>query len=113
MKEIMYIVINNELGMSKGKIAAQVSHAAVRASHIYKMLYEEKWKKWFDVHSTKIVLKSDEATMIKILSMSSIITAGVRDEGRTEVAPGSLTALALVPMERERVPDIIKEMKLL
>ena len=60
---VMYIIINDDLKMSKGKIAAQAAHVAVKAtlnatSKLCTDLYPQ-FKEWILGSYTKIVLKAD------------------------------------------------------
>ena len=69
------VLINTNVSMSRHKAAAQAVHAALRA---------------FDVpHGRVVVLtgRGDEVAAMDVV---------VRDAGRTEVAPGTLTAGATV-----------------
>jgi peptidyl-tRNA hydrolase len=45
MKPVMYIFANRGLGMSPGKLAAQVAHAAVEAYRISVPALLEEWYK--------------------------------------------------------------------
>ena len=50
----LVILVRTDLGMGKGKIAAQVGHASVTAS----MNKNSQWiNKWLDMGQPKIVLK--------------------------------------------------------
>lgn len=87
-----------DLGMSPGKLAAQAAHAAVKASDISPIKWVDEWNR----HGcTKVVLEVwDEETLVKLYKMAVaayLPTALVADEGRTEVKPGSITALGIGP----------------
>ncbi|MEV6275589.1 peptidyl-tRNA hydrolase [Nocardia sp. NPDC051832] len=89
--------VNSELAMTLGKAAAQVGHASMLLAGA---LPEEFVRRWADgeFHCTV-----REAGAEQWRELSARVAAGtavaVRDAGFTEVAPGSLTVIA-VPAER-------------
>ena len=115
----MYIIINKGLRMSPGKIGAQCAHAACMViENISKATPEtlKIYREWSGGSYTKIVLQADETTMLNLIREYSDKKAllwceYVRDEGRTEIENGSLTAIAFTPMKI--VPVEIKRLRLL
>ncbi len=114
-----YIVVNKDLEMSKGKVAAQVGHAVqylceeyVTALNLgmkcrdFKELYDE----WALAGSGKIVLSAtrDQFTKLKALKPLCII----KDAGHTQVNKGTETVLAFAPMRKSEQLDALKELKL-
>lgn len=102
-KPVMYIFVNNDLSMGKGKIASQVGHAVQAITEeIIRKGYEKnpppecyftymKWKR----HCAKIVLKASTEQLkelAKHMEARSII-----DDGQTQVDPGSLTVVGFFP----------------
>lgn len=81
-------VIDNSLGMSKGKIAAQVSHVAMQLADKYKCL------------GRAVVLKADHETFMQL--EQDIDCECVIDAGLTEVAPGTLTCIGFVGTDDTR-----------
>lgn len=121
---VMYILVNSDLNMGKGKIANQCSHSACRVVRIIENLKEplEAYTKWIDNYEPKIVLKATEKELDYIISKYNIFDKqdfnGIwctytRDIGRTQIKEGSLTTVAFAPIQRKNVPDEIKSMKLL
>jgi len=110
---VMYIIINKDLKMSPGKIAAQAAHVAVKAYILGEKINQETTYEWYSKSYAKIVLKASEYEMRKILELTPTTTVSTIDEGRTEIAKGSLTAIAFVPMNKENVSSILKVLKLL
>jgi PTH2 family peptidyl-tRNA hydrolase len=106
---VQYIVANKGLGMSSGKLAAQVAHAAVKG---YQMsVSEDKTaeevevvREWDRTGHTKIVLEArDTAHLIAFRDYAKsrgINSWLVIDEGRTEVAPHSPTALGFPILDK-------------
>lgn len=103
MRTAMYIFVNRGLGMSTGKLAAQTAHAAVEAYRISKKALVEDW--YMGGHYTKLVMLATDAehmTSIKeFLEDRGFKTAQIIDEGMTEIAPFSKTALGVEIVDRE------------
>lgn len=111
------IIMRTDIKLSKGKLASQAAHAAVIA---YQQTLEESPKiaaKWLQVGQPKIVLKVDSLEALEKLELAAdqifLMTSIVRDAGRTQIAAGTLTCLALGPDYDDRIDSIIKELKLL
>lgn len=132
---VMYIVVNSDLKMSKGKIAAQVAHSACKAvaeglktegafgivakklnlgsielEHINK---GDMFIKWWNGSYTKIILKASEEEIKKLIIRYGSLCRHTYDEGRTQIENDSLTTVAFVPMKKTDAPEELKELKLL
>lgn len=110
---VMYIVVNSDLKMSGGKMAAQVAHSAVKASNLGQHKVNAVWLDWFQHSYTKIILKASEFEMNEIKKKYPDITVTTIDEGRTEISKGSFTTLAFIPMPKENAPEEVKKLRLL
>ncbi len=94
------IVVRNDLGMSPGKLAAQVAHAAVSA-YINALASHKDWASgWLMEGQKKVVLtvKNKDALIelyqeVKEEFPSELIV----DAGRTELEPGTVTCLGIGP----------------
>lgn len=123
MKNIMYIVVNKDLDMSVGKIAAQVSHA------VYDYLYNEYESELIETEETDFyygkmirfkqdgdticVLKASEKELKKFQKKGYTT---VIDRGYTEIPKDSITAVNLGIYDRERpndIPKFIRRLRLL
>lgn len=98
------IVARADLGMSTGKIAAQVGHAVHQAIVESSKTRMEAW----EADGSKIVvLQADSLGELNGLNDEGkrlgIATSVVLDEGLTEVGDGEATTLAVGPQESERV----------
>ena len=108
------IIIRQDLKLPKGKMAAQAAHASVRAvlNSDKKMVQE-----WNDEGMAKIVLKTDnEKLLLKLLQEAKdhgIKTAMITDAGKTVVAPGTKTCIALGPDEEEKIDEITSSLNLI
>ena len=107
------ILVRQDLKLPKGKMAAQVGHAAVEAA-----LKSDKEiiKKWRLKGQKKIVLKvNDEKELLKYLQLakdSEIVTALITDAGKTVIAPGTKTALAIGPDDEDTIDNLTSNLKL-
>jgi len=105
------IVIRKDLKLSKGKLAAQVAHAAVTAAE-----RSPDKKKWIDEGQKKSVLKvKGEKELLTILQEAKdagLPTALIEDAGRTEIAPGTRTCVGIGPAPEKDVDKITGELKL-
>jgi peptidyl-tRNA hydrolase, PTH2 family len=109
MKPKMYIFLNKGLGMSTGKSAAQAGHAAVEATllskpeqldPIYAPPKVALWEAWREgLHYAKYVMEADSQQHMQNIERYLIDrgfrTALIIDEGHTEVAPLTITAMGV------------------
>lgn len=114
---IMYVIVNNDLNMSGGKIAGQVGHAItnyikeINDYKIYNIDEYDRYLRWSsDIRTKKIiVLKANQNELEKIEKMN--IYYPTRDLGYTEVPCGSLTAICLGVNTKENFIKNIPKVK--
>lgn len=103
MKPAMYIFINKGLGMSTGKTAAQSGHAAVEAYRISSCELIKEWRK--GLHYAKYVMECRDTehllTTERYLNERGFKTALIIDEGHTEIAPITPTALGVALVDKD------------
>lgn len=113
----MYILVNSDVKISKGKLAGQVGHAV--ASYMFRIMQnmrENEDVNDFEMISNymkvqkKILLKCDEEKMLELESRNNYIT--IRDKGLTHLIPGTLTCINLGIYKENDVPDFVKKLKL-
>jgi len=110
---VMYIIVNSDMKkLSPGKLAAQVAHSAVKASHLGLAKQPERWSAWYHGSYTKIVLMAAEHQIKTLFACHPEITVTTKDEGRTEIPSGTLTTLALIPMPKDEAQKIVGTLKL-
>lgn len=111
------IVARNDLGMGKGKLAAQCSHASVQAAMEAREKNPGALQAWLDEGMEKIVLKTaGEESLNELYSRArraKLPCSLVHDAGRTQVPSGSATAIAIGPAEEKAVDAITGKLKLL
>jgi peptidyl-tRNA hydrolase, PTH2 family len=109
------IVVRKDLDMSCGKIAGQVGHASVTAYRMANGTHEGE--QWYSEGQKKIILKvPDEQTLLKIgeiAILNQLQVNSVHDFGLTQIAPNTLTCIAIGPDEDDKIDAIIKGLKLL
>jgi len=108
------ILVRKDLGMSRGKIAAQVAHAAVEASTRADKKVVVAWR---SEGMKKIVLRvADEKELLDYWHMAKaakLATALIKDAGHTQVAAGSTTCLGIGPDTDEKIDKITGNLKIL
>lgn len=118
----MYFLVNEKLlsKMGKGKIAGQTCHGACRVTRIIERekTFNKTYHEWLNSQEPKIILKSSEELMLKMLNEYSDINAPiwcqqVRDAGFTQIPAGSLTVVCFCPMKKKDTPQEIVSLKLL
>ncbi|OKY79135.1 MAG: Peptidyl-tRNA hydrolase [Candidatus Methanohalarchaeum thermophilum] len=111
------IVVRSDLSLSKGKLAAQVAHASVKASHEIEGIDERKWKKWMNSGAKKVILKvKDKETLFEYkrrAERKNLVTSIIRDAGYTELPEGTYTTLAIGPDEDEAINSVTGNLPLL
>lgn len=108
------ILIRKDLKMSKGKMSAQAAHASTDAllkSH------KDDIQKWKDQGMKKVILGVDskeEILKLKIHAQDAgLVAVIIADAGRTELAPGTVTAVGIGPDVEEKIDRITGHLKLI
>lgn len=108
------IVVRRDLGMGRGKTAAQAAHASLEA---YLDAGEDAGKEWRGGGMKKIVLAVDSEDELLDLKEEARIEglphALITDAGHTQVEPGTRTALAVGPGREEDVDRVTGDLDLL
>lgn len=103
--------------MSKGKLAAQVAHAAVLS--FYKTLNEKPIyaRLWLNDHQPKVILKVSSLEDLYIIKKDAdeknIINSIIEDAGLTELPPGTITCLGIGPAPTYLIDEVTGKLKLL
>ena len=108
------IVVRSDLEMSIGKLVAQACHASVAA-----VLFapSDTLELWSRDGQTKIVLQARSLSELIDLEQKCdalpLIHALISDAGHTELAPGTITALAIGPAEDKLIDKVTGSVPLL
>ena len=108
---VMYIFVNHDLSMGKGKIAGQVGHVCC---HLTKRMINNPTQEsvdWDTHASKKVVVKATMNQLNELEKMANSIS--IHDAGRTQIPANSLTVVGFMPMYEKNVPKTFKEYKLL
>ncbi|KAI8459332.1 peptidyl-tRNA hydrolase 2 [Phakopsora pachyrhizi] len=119
----LVLVVRNDLGMAKGKIASQCSHATLACYKAIRRDDPDMLRRWERNGQTKIALKlklndcetmEDEMLNLKAKARSLGLCAQViQDAGRTQIKAGSRTVLGIGPGPASQIDEITKHLKLL
>ncbi|KPA83704.1 hypothetical protein ABB37_01958 [Leptomonas pyrrhocoris] len=134
----MTLVVRKDLKMGNGKIAAQCAHAAVAvveeileiksrqvaASSDATMTLDstsQLWLRWYAAWHvsgcSKVALQCpDEETLMAIAKHAKEVQLPfcvIRDAGRTQIAPGSKTVVAVGPGPKSLIDEVTGQLKLL
>jgi PTH2 family peptidyl-tRNA hydrolase len=106
------IVVRRDLKLSRGKLAAQVAHASVEAAD------KSRWKrKWLEGLQKKSILKCDSLDNLLDIHKSArehkLPVSLIKDAGRTEILPGTVTCVGIGPAPEEDIDKITGKLKLL
>ncbi|TFK23108.1 hypothetical protein FA15DRAFT_705765 [Coprinopsis marcescibilis] len=113
----MVLVVRTDLGMTSGKIAAQCGHATLAC---YKALLKTNpalLKHWERTGQAKIALKgSSEDQLLELEAIAKSLNLCARsiiDAGRTQIAAGSRTVLAIGPAPVPLINQVTGHLRLL
>lgn len=110
----MYILVNENIKISKGKLAGQVGHA-VNSFLWHKYIIPIRECKTVEpldeymIAQKKIILKCPEAKLLELEKQGEIT---IRDKGLTELEPNTLTCINLGIYYEGFEPEWVKELKL-
>ena len=113
MDLVQYIIVNNSLGMNKGKIAAQCAHASVS---VLDKADDSDISEWKHSGMKKIVLKvatTEELLALFEKAKKELPCALITDAGHTQIAPGSKTCFGCGPCDENKAQKYFKDLKLL
>ena len=113
----MVIVTRKDLNLSKGKLAAQVAHAAVTCALETKKNHTKWFSKWMSEGAKKAVVKTESVEdFIDLkrkadeLNIESVI---ISDAGHTEIPSGTKTVLGVGPAPNNLIDQVTGHLSLL
>lgn len=112
----MIIVVRKDLDLGKGKMAAQVAHAAVSLA-LHSMKKDKRiFREWLDQGQKKVVVRVDDLKQLYAVKekfeAAGISTSLITDAGLTQVPPGTVTCLGAGPAASEDIDAITGELSL-
>ena len=119
MSEFKYkqvTVLRNDLGMSRGKIAAQAGHAAVSAAEEARKKWPDWWSGWLEEGQCKIAVRVDSEEELLELERKAkelrLPSALITDRGLTELPPGTKTCLGIGPAPSDQIDKVTGNLSL-
>ncbi len=113
----LVIAVRKDLDLGKGKIAAQVAHAAVHCALQAEKNDKQNFRKWTDQGQRKIVIRVDGLQDLYRLKEEAerkgLINSLITDAGKTQVEPETVTCLGIGPADAEILDLITGEFSLL
>lgn len=110
------IVVRADLGMGKGKIAAQVGHACVLGAENVRKSNPSWFEKWW-LGQEKVVVKVESLKDLEEIKRHAIDLnlpwAEVTDAGHTQIAPGTVTCISIGPAPESNIDKVTGDLKLL
>uniref|UniRef100_A0A7S2ZHR8 peptidyl-tRNA hydrolase n=1 Tax=Rhodosorus marinus TaxID=101924 RepID=A0A7S2ZHR8_9RHOD len=111
------LCVRTDLGMKKGKIAAQCGHATLGVYKEAVRFRPREVNAWEENAQPKIAVQiksMNEARGLERAARSrGIPTYMVYDAGRTQISAGSMTVLAIGPARKDELDAITGKLKLL
>jgi PTH2 family peptidyl-tRNA hydrolase len=111
----LVMVVRTDLAMGKGKIAAQVAHAAVAA--VLRDRGGPVFSVWLREGQPKVVLRVGDAdqfaSVCAAAEAAGLPVAVIRDAGRTQVVAGTPTCCAVGPAPAEALDPVVGHLSLL
>lgn len=119
----MYILVNEDIKIGKGKLAGQVGHAV--CTYLYRTFIKdysgnlvwvtEEMQGFLDDYmesQKKIILKCPQSKLEQLEAEGNYIV--IRDKGLTQLEPNTLTCVCVGIFDRDKdqVPDWIRGLKL-
>jgi peptidyl-tRNA hydrolase, PTH2 family len=109
------LVVRADLGMGRGKIAAQAAHAAVAA--VLATLGTADFRTWLRDGQPKVVLRATSEQHLYAVAeearAAGLPVQVVHDAGRTQVAEGTPTCCAIGPAPDTKIDAVTGDLSLL
>jgi PTH2 family peptidyl-tRNA hydrolase len=110
----MVVVVRADLGMGRGKAAAQVAHAAVAAT--LTAAGSPRLSAWLADGQPKVVVRVDSAEeldrVVAAAHAARLPVETIADAGRTQLDPGTVTCAAIGPADDEALDAVTGPLRL-
>ncbi len=108
------ILVRQDLKLTKGKMAAQVSHASVES--LLKSHKDDR-DAWRAQGMKKVVLKVKDLNELleykRKAEDAGLVVAMITDAGHTHLEPGTVTCLGIGPDKIEKIDKVTGNLKLI
>ena len=116
MEYKLAVVVREDLGLSSGKVAAQVGHASVACAMKAQKSARTWFRAWMEEGQRKVVLRAEGREALLDLRQEAqtlgLTTALIADAGLTEVPPGTQTCVGIGPGPEATVDRVTGELRL-
>jgi len=113
----LVLVVRTDLGMTKGKIAAQCGHATLACYKALSGSNPKLLRHWETTGQAKIALQcasEDDLLLLQATAQSlNLCARTIQDAGRTQITPGSMTVLGIGPGPVSLINQVTGKLKLL
>lgn len=113
----MYIIVRDDLGMSRGKMCAQTGHVVgglyLKYAYHGNDAYRGDFNRWLEAGQRKVVLAADTKEWKKVVAQfaNDPYACIIQDSGYTEIPSGTQTACAVWPMLKSARPKVLKRLQ--
>lgn len=113
----LIVCVREDLDLGVGKVAAQVGHASVKAALQAEKKDAKTFKAWTDSGQAKVVVGVSDLDELERIERKArdarLPTVRVTDAGRTQVASGTTTCLAVGPASSSKLDPVTGGLPLL
>ncbi len=108
------IVVRRDLRLDKGKLAVQVAHASLDSYKKSPPAFRDEWE---SEGSKKVVARAE--TLKELLDLQKqarslgLPCSLIRDAGRTQLKPGTITCLGIGPAQEMDIDRVTGKLKIL
>lgn len=111
------VAVRTDLGMGRGKVAAQVGHASVMALERARASHPGWAAEWLESGQAKVVVRAAGPRELQGLKERAIDLgvpwSEVADAGRTQLDPGTVTCIGFGPAPAPAVDRVTGDLRLL
>lgn len=112
----MVIVARKDLDLSKGKLAAQVAHAAVGCTLRAQKYARDDLESWLEQGQMKAVLKvaseKEFYPLKQAAERAGLCVCLITDAGHTEIPAGTVTVLGIGPASEAAIDKVTGQLSL-
>lgn len=115
---VLYILVNKDIEISRGKLSGQVGHACATFMYgniMYNDEFSQEVLRWFEFNDQKKIIVGCSQKKLeeyeRISSSKDVQIISIRDKGYTELEPNTLTCVAIGLIDRNNIPEEFKFLK--
>lgn len=117
MDSKLVVCVRKDLNLGKGKLAAQVGHASVKAALNAKRQDKKTFDAWTRSGQAKVVVGVKDLGELDAIAQdakdANLPTVRITDAGRTQVRSGTVTCVGIGPAPASRLDPVTGHLSLL